>query len=357
MKSDPTYMMAVTRLVPGLMCTDYKMEPLNLRNGRESMAEQQRKCQRLRSFTRIAPESDVDSDDHCGMTGPTANSYFTSTPSSSSKKAKRKPTQFATTRLNSQKEPLLNPVSLFAPSNALLRNSSSLQGPPRRFIFPLLVDMQEQSPPPYTPLEVDLNGSSYHTPQRQPTPSSSSTNIPYPAPSPLAYSSSASSHPQCHVRRRNMTSSGSHPASRLPSPTISDSEAEDGPHIVRHRSSKRGLKSDEGEDSRTSGASKRPTNINCNWGWRHWLFALAAGVVGLGDGRDDEREEKNICTTPGGICAGETETETDEPVRPLPTFSRRIYSPFACSLVTYQQPESSPLLNPALVLCNIFSRS
>src|SRR5258708_30209526 len=120
------------------------------------MAEQQRKCQRLRSFTRIAPASGVDSDDdHCGMTGPTANSYLTSTPSSSSTKAKRKPTQFATTRLNSRKGPLLDPFSLFATSNALLRDS--LQGPPRRFIFPLLVDMQEQSPPPYTPLEVDLN--------------------------------------------------------------------------------------------------------------------------------------------------------------------------------------------------------
>jgi len=39
----------------------------------------------------------------------------------------------------------------------------------------------------------------------------------------------------------------------------------------------------------------------------------------LGDGRDDEREERVISTTPGRICAGETETETDEPSRHLPT--------------------------------------
>jgi len=55
------------------------------------------------------------------------------------------------------------------------------------------------------------------------------------------------------------------------------------------------------------------------WSWRHWLFAIAAGVVGVGDGEWEDRgdkgkEEKVICTTPGGICAGETETETDEPV-------------------------------------------
>jgi len=152
----------------------------------------------------------------------------------------------------------------------------------------------------------------------------------------------------------------SRPASRLPSPTVSGSEAEDGTHIVRHHGSMRRLKPDEGEDLRMStGTSKRPTSIKCDWGWRHWLFALAAGVVGLGDGRDDEREEKNICTTPGRICAGETETETDEPVSPLSTFSRRVYSPIACSLVTYQQLESSPLLNPhlALIPCNSSSKS
>lgn len=35
----------------------------------------------------------------------------------------------------------------------------------------------------------------------------------------------------------------------------------------------------------------------------------------LGEESEWEREEKAICTTPGMACAGETETETDEPVR------------------------------------------
>lgn len=64
---------------------------------------------------------------------------------------------------------------------------------------------------------------------------------------------------------------------------------------------------------------------------RHRIFAAAGGIsykrnerrrsVGRGEGETEgegesewETEGKVICTTPGMVCAGETETETDEPV-------------------------------------------
>jgi hypothetical protein len=200
--------------------------------------------------------------------------------------------------------------------------------------------MHEQSPPPYTPLESDLNlDNSYYTPPRQrqrPTGSSlqsipgSSTTIPPPLPySASWYTHPSSSHPQSEVRRRNGTRSRSHPTSRFPSPAHSDSESEDGTiytsQRLRHRSQKENRGQNLYEDEDSSTRTKRPTAAKGKWSWRHWLFALAAGVVGLGDGRDDEREEKVICTTPGENCAGETETETDEPVSPTASCAKRVY--------------------------------
>ena len=287
--------------------------------------------ERLRSLTKIASHP---SDDHHGPTAKSTRPHS----SSSSTKAKR---VLARTRLNPQ-DTFLRP--LFIPSNALLTAgtpSSSIQVLPLSSISSrLLLDMQDQSPPPYTPLESDINDSSHYIRSRecQPTPSplqsiaGSSTTYPVtlslPCSSSTSFHTGPCSHSQLHVRRRNRTSSGSHPTLRFPSPTNLESETEDDtPQIGRHRSpkGKQVLVLDEAEDSSRNGASKRPTSIKRNWSWRHWLFALAAGVVGLGDGRDDEREEKVICTTPGGICAGETETETDEPVSLLSSCGGPVY--------------------------------
>ena len=165
--------------------------------------------------------------------------------------------------------------------------------------------MQEPSPPPYTSSEFDLTDNHLSTP-----------NLAYPPP-PLPYSSSVPcSHSKCHFRRR-----ASHPAH-------SDSDTEDDAiYTSRHRIPK-DLNLPQADDDDDDDDIKRsaPTvtiatataTIRRKWSWRHWLFALAAGVVGLNDDwRDDderEREQRVICTTPGGACAGETETETDEPV-------------------------------------------
>ncbi|KAJ3577024.1 hypothetical protein NP233_g34 [Leucocoprinus birnbaumii] len=68
-----------------------------------------------------------------------------------------------------------------------------------------------------------------------------------------------------------------------------------------------------------------------NTSLRRRIFAIVGGVSSKATRETDggetegdvdsewENEEKPICTTPGMVCAGETETETDEPSRHLPT--------------------------------------
>lgn len=73
---------------------------------------------------------------------------------------------------------------------------------------------------------------------------------------------------------------------------------------------------------------------------RRRIFAVASGISLKRDGGGErvdgdggatetegesewEREGKVICTTPGMVCAGETETETDEPVSVVSTSSDR----------------------------------
>lgn len=72
------------------------------------------------------------------------------------------------------------------------------------------------------------------------------------------------------------------------------------------------MNSDTEDDERGENAivfelGSRPKS-NSNQSLRNRLFAMAS-VNGGSRIRD-----KPICTTPGKICAGETETETDEPV-------------------------------------------
>ncbi|RXW19022.1 hypothetical protein EST38_g6826 [Candolleomyces aberdarensis] len=60
-----------------------------------------------------------------------------------------------------------------------------------------------------------------------------------------------------------------------------------------------------------------------NIGVRFVRFTLGLGGGSSKKSKEREREPKLICTTPGEACAGETETETDEPsLRRLPTARR-----------------------------------
>lgn len=66
-------------------------------------------------------------------------------------------------------------------------------------------------------------------------------------------------------------------------------------------------------------SSSSATKAGSGASLRHRVFAaISSGRIegGEGDSESDwETNGKNICTTPGVMCAGETETETDEPVR------------------------------------------
>ena len=73
---------------------------------------------------------------------------------------------------------------------------------------------------------------------------------------------------------------------------------------------------------------------------RRRLFATADGHAPRqsenagatpGEDSDWEKEGKAICTTPGMACAGETETETDEPVS-FPFFFFSFFSPWRSHL-------------------------
>ena len=67
--------------------------------------------------------------------------------------------------------------------------------------------------------------------------------------------------------------------------------------------------SDTEDDGRAEMGSRLSSSSNIsNQSFRNRLF----GMVSLNVGR--RVRDKPICTTPGELCAGETETETDEPV-------------------------------------------
>ena len=67
--------------------------------------------------------------------------------------------------------------------------------------------------------------------------------------------------------------------------------------------------SDTEDDERAEMGSKSSSNTNIgNQSFRNRLFGMVSLNVG------PRVRDKPICTTPGELCAGETETETDEPV-------------------------------------------
>ncbi|KAF9448147.1 hypothetical protein P691DRAFT_670053 [Macrolepiota fuliginosa MF-IS2] len=94
---------------------------------------------------------------------------------------------------------------------------------------------------------------------------------------------------------------------------------------------------------------------------RHRIFAVASGIsLKRGEGREGvdgggtgtetegesewEREGNVICTTPGMVCAGETETETDEPSRHLPTARVFRASSRLANSLSFSQPSSFTVL-------------
>ncbi|KAF9530117.1 N-glycosylation protein-domain-containing protein [Crepidotus variabilis] len=177
---------------------------------------------------------------------------------------------------------------------------------------PTLYDIQH-SPPPYSPPVLDYSmampSNAYQRSFDQASSSSSSHS----------YASWSQSRSRPHSRTQ----------SQLASPKHSDSEGDqdnmdegsDNDMIYTSRSS----------PLHPSSASKRPVYgsksrqaTGSNQSLRSRIFALATGdsTGGRDRGKDRERgdrDDKMICTTPGVGCAGETETETDEPSRHLPT--------------------------------------
>jgi hypothetical protein len=61
-------------------------------------------------------------------------------------------------------------------------------------------------------------------------------------------------------------------------------------------------------DSSDTEDDKRIDPSSSNQSFRNRLFGMVSMNVG------PRARDKPICTTPGQLCAGETETETDEPV-------------------------------------------
>jgi hypothetical protein len=90
----------------------------------------------------------------------------------------------------------------------------------------------------------------------------------------------------------------------------------------------------------TTTSSRRNASSNS---LRTRLFALASSTsLSTSHSRN---QPKPICTTPGELCAGETETETDEPVI-TPSlcvlFSFLLANESVCSIDTYPPPAKSP---------------
>jgi len=266
---------------------------------------------------------------------------------------------------------LLLPVPLTPPVSLNAKPALKSMSHPR---LPEIQEPSSQSPPPYSPLEheverdfnfhgvcigagpsqprVDQIQSHASTPSFHPQPHLSYTSPSNPSLNSHPASSSATySSPFPHTRSRNQSlphlrrrsAAGSGPGSRIPSPMNSETEGEEGAiytssRLRHHRSTTtssnpttngngNSLLQEDADGSSSSstiqaaGGTKGKAKSKKTWSWRHWVFALAAGIVGFwdvddhgSDTRESEKEEKVICTTPGGVCAGETETETDEPV-------------------------------------------
>ena len=72
--------------------------------------------------------------------------------------------------------------------------------------------------------------------------------------------------------------------------------------------------SDTEDDARAEMGSRPSSSSNIsNQSFRNRLLGMMSLNVG------PRVRDKPICTTPGELCAGETETETDEPVSSSPT--------------------------------------
>ena len=321
-----------------------------------------------------------DSDDQLGtqVIGtnlPVTASARTRAPSSSSAPSSPNPPALKTTVGSSFSSPLgsissislLNQATLLFPAPSTPPVSLNPNPAVESMSHPRLPEMQEpSSPPPYSPLEhevrdvnclasqprIDQIQSHSSTPSFHSQPHLSSTSALNPSlnshpPSSLATYMNPFPHTQSrnqslpHLRRRPAIGSG--PASRIPSPMNSETEGEEeaiytSTRLRHHHStttSSNATTNGNGnsllqEDADGSSSSSTIQAAACTkgrakskktWSWRHWIFALAAGIVGFWDVDDHEsdtresgKEEKVICTTPGGVCAGETETETDEPV-------------------------------------------
>ena len=84
------------------------------------------------------------------------------------------------------------------------------------------------------------------------------------------------------------------------------------------------MDSSDTEDDKRIEMGSRPSNIS-NQSFRNRLF----GMVNV----SPRARDKPICTTPGQLCAGETETETDEPVGSIFTFTNMTTHLSSSSLV------------------------
>ena len=68
------------------------------------------------------------------------------------------------------------------------------------------------------------------------------------------------------------------------------------------------MESSDTEDDGRAEMGSRLSSSSSNQSFRNRLFGMVSLNVG------PRVRDKPICTTPGELCAGETETETDEPV-------------------------------------------
>jgi hypothetical protein len=75
--------------------------------------------------------------------------------------------------------------------------------------------------------------------------------------------------------------------------------------------------SDTEDDGRAEMSRPFSTSNVSNQSFRNRLFGMVSLNVG------PRVRDKPICTTPGELCAGETETETDEPVSSSPLMMTR----------------------------------
>ncbi|CAA7263736.1 unnamed protein product [Cyclocybe aegerita] len=123
----------------------------------------------------------------------------------------------------------------------------------------------------------------------------------------------ARSHPHTHPSSKNASPVIPSPPTNLSTSIYMHSDTEDDEEMIY--TSRLRPHTHSGTNSHSHGGSS--TSL------RSRIFGLASAGGGGGHSRgrsDRDREQgKLICTTPGETCAGETETETDEPSRHLPT--------------------------------------